>query len=266
MNMSERPLYFFLHIPKTGGSSFGVVLNRVYQPERIKVYQKQSNDENWEAIRHTLSQEALSYDMLQAHVPKFGIHEFSPRPMRYVTILRDPVARIISDYYYILRTTTHRRHDEFKRFGSLEDALPYVGANLQTRVISGSVARGTPVTAADLVIAKRNLEEHFAVVALLERFDESLILMRHLLGWSSLVMTPPHKNVATNRPSSVSDAELKLAAELNQYDQELYNFANNLMDRRIREVGLPYWRDRLIVQARRKFYSLRQAVKNALLR
>jgi hypothetical protein len=211
-----------------------------------------------------VAQGAEGYEMLQGHFTQFGVHQFSTRPMKYITILRDPVDRIISYYYHIIRSARHPQHEEIKRFSNLEEALPFVGADLQTRVLSGTARPGSPLTPNDLAAAKRNLEEHFAVVALLERFDESLILMRHALGWQKLMITPPLKNVATNRPHEVSESALKLAADLSRYDQELYAFANTLMDRQIRQIGLPYWRDRIEMQGRRTFYRFRMGVKQAL--
>src|SRR5438045_9763500 len=43
----------------------------------------------------------------------YGIHEFLPQGATYITMLRDPVARLLSTYYFILRRPLHPLHRTF---------------------------------------------------------------------------------------------------------------------------------------------------------
>jgi hypothetical protein len=43
---------------------------------------------------------------------RFGLHKFFPQPCTYITILRDPVDRVISLYYFILRNPDNAVHNE----------------------------------------------------------------------------------------------------------------------------------------------------------
>ena len=264
MANKQKPLYFFLHIPKTGGTSIAKVLNRLYRSRYIPL-ENGTNEENRIAVINILKNEPNRYDVIGGHVGGFGIHEGSQRPVRYLTILRDPGARAISLYYMIMRVKTHRRHAQFQQYGSIEEGLTHIGSNLQTRVLAG-IPKDTVVTAEHLELAKRNIEEWFDAVAILERFDESLILMRRALGWKTLVIAPPHENAGKNRPKALPESVIQLANDLNAYDTELYEFANALMDKRIRELGFTYRSDALQVWARREFRTFKATVKKRLKR
>ena len=132
----------------------------------------------------------------------YGVHEHIPQPTDYITVLRDPIARVVSMYNYILRRPQHRLHDEVAGSGmGLEEfarRCPDAGIdNQQTRLISGRGAGEVlsrdsgPVatsglhprsSAGDLEQAKRNLDD-FLLVGLTERFDETFIVLRRMLGW-----------------------------------------------------------------------------------
>ncbi len=44
----------------------------------------------------------------------YGIHEFLPQGGTYITMLREPVARLLSTYSFILRRPLHRSHRKLK--------------------------------------------------------------------------------------------------------------------------------------------------------
>src|SRR5206468_6211437 len=70
----------------------------------------------------------------------YGLHEFLPQGATYITMLREPVARFLSSYYFILRRPLHPLHWKLKkeRLG-VEDYLRLVTHrhNFQCRLIAG---------------------------------------------------------------------------------------------------------------------------------
>jgi len=52
-----------------------------------------------------------------------------------------------------------------------------------------------------------------------------------------------------------------MARDLNSLDGQLYLFANELLDRRIRELGFTYQRDLMEMRARRMASRLKSAVR-----
>jgi len=162
----------------------------------------------------------------------FGLHNRLSRAATYVTVLRDPVERAISEYYFALTYRLHPEHRMIRRL-SLEEYIrttPY--GNVQTRLLGGGDSSydflSGECTAETLEFARRNLSEHFAVVGLTERFDETLALAKVILGWK--IDRYLHFNVTKGRPPTdhISVSARDLIAERYCYDIELNEYAKRL--------------------------------------
>src|SRR4030095_15973884 len=118
----------------------------------------------------------------------FGAHAFLSQPCTYLTMLRDPVDRVISHYNYVRHQPSHYLYHEACRM-SLRDYVEFCGRqepnNDQTRLLAGerNVPNFGQCSEEMLNIAKRNLADHFAVVGLTEEFDRSLIIMKRVFKW-----------------------------------------------------------------------------------
>jgi hypothetical protein len=190
----------------------------------------------------------------------YGVHRFVPQECEHITILREPVARVISMYQYALRTRRHRLHDELVGSGMGLEEFARTSAdggldNLQTRMISGRKPGERSATAGaqrgawlaprlgkdDLEEAKRNLDR-FLVVGLTERFDESFILIRRALGWRLPMYAT--RNVAEGQTRDPpSEAALELIRERNQLDLELYEHARGLFEAAVAREGPSFRRE-----------------------
>lgn len=233
---SDRTV-IFLHIGKTAGSTLRTILHRnVPASRRLLVQSAQRLDSLRPRRENTLRDFAAHPEerrrrarLIEGHVI-FGIHESVPGPSTYITLLRDPVSLVISQYRYVLRTPTHRLHELVTSEGlSLAD---YVRAgvsletdNSQTRAISGDVSAAFgECSDAMLEAAKSNVETHFSVVGFTERFDETLILLRAAFGWRKLCYMPV--KVSPNRGRDpLPDDTMRQIHEQNRFDVELYRFA-----------------------------------------
>jgi hypothetical protein len=177
--------------------------------------------------------------LVRGHIP-FGVHRELGIQPRYITLLRQPVERVISIYRYIRRDTRHPLHatvcDEGMTLADFmdSDVAQREAVNGQTKQLAGREQNHRDENM--LKSAKRNLET-FAAVGLTERFDESLVLFRRRLRWK--VPLYRSKNVAPDvarvkRPVTEIEACVE---ERNRLDIELYNFARDLFDRRIEAEG-----------------------------
>lgn len=229
--MTERNL-IFLHIPKAAGTTLHSILESRYPADsRISIYDP-------EQAARLIPQLPLAQRerirLLEGHVA-FGLHECLVGQTTYITLLRDPVERIISHYYYVLRMPGHYLYNRVvaDNMGIADYAAAGLSDELdngQVRLIAGVVSADTvPVGACDtglLEIAKRNIEHHFALAGLTERFDESLALMAIQLGWDRI---PPYSNlnVSENKPprSRIDAAARSAIQKANALDCALYDWA-----------------------------------------
>jgi hypothetical protein len=117
--------------------------------------------------------------------------------------------------------------------------------NAQTRIVSG-VWVGPEFGACTrdmLETAKSNLRDHFVVVGLTERFDETLLLLKRQLGWRRHSYT--RHNVTARRPvkRELSEAALGSILSANRLDIELYRYAKELFDEQVRQQGPSFTRE-----------------------
>lgn len=87
--------------------------------------------------------------------------------------------------------------------------------------------------------AKSNLRQHFAAVGLTERFDESVALFGHALGWSQL-LGYESRNRSQNRPlhDTISREVLNKVEADNALDIALYQYAQGLFGEQRERYGL----------------------------
>lgn len=236
----EKSIVLFLHIPKSAGMTLRRILKRQYG-----WYANLTVDSNeFEEKFATLSERKKKrLQAVKGHF-SFGIHKQIPRPSTYITLLRDPVERVISFYYYVSRNPGHYLYDKVRSQGISLDA--FVSCELKTELENGQtrmlvrredIALGADVTRDVSELAKKNLREHFTVVGPVESFDETLVLMKLAFDWSMPFYT--RENVTRKRTlkESVSSMTLNVIRERNKYDIEMHAYAKELLKKQIEREG-----------------------------
>ena len=251
---SEKSV-IFLHIPKVGGTTVNKIINRQYKPNTI--YRVRDDDSRHKRIQDCVdefkvlpSSEKEKIKVVMGHMG-FGLHNFLPQPSVYITLLRDPVERTISYYYYVLRRPNHYLYQKVtSEKMSLKDCI-HAGIsieldNSQTRIIaatkgdSDSLIPFGQCNVEMLERAKKNLQEYFIGVGLVESFDKSLLLFKKLLNWNNIFYIK--RNVTKNRPlkSDFSQETLNLIQKQNEFDLELYRYAAELFNEQVAQQGLSF--------------------------
>jgi hypothetical protein len=223
----------FIHIPKTAGSTLRPIMDRHYP--RPVICKLDFLPRDLDAFLRLPEQARSRIRVMQGHFP-FGLHKHLSVPADYLTILRDPVNRIISMYYWIHGNQEHVLNT-LVRSMSLRDFADSgfeITANHQTSLISGLTANSVDDA---LAVAKKHLQGEITAFGLNERFDESLLLFKKRLGWKHVFYS--RRNVTKSRPrrSEVPDAVLDLIQKHNSLDLELYEFARRAFDETIRALG-----------------------------
>jgi hypothetical protein len=227
-------MLIFLHLPKTAGKTLLGIIERQYSSQAVlSLYSSMFREELKMMPRDQIERRQL----MMGHF-YFGVHLLLPGLSTYLTMLRDPVDRIISHYYFVRSDPTHYLHPLSRQLG-LED---YVMAcdrlepnNDQTRLLAGQeyLTDSGEWTPEMLPIAKQNLRDHFSFVGITEEFDRSLLLMKHLFGWK--IPFYLSKNVTRNRPhkEKISKETLGIIQAYNKLDMELYSYGKVLFQKQL---------------------------------
>ncbi len=258
--MSEtrsRPVVF-IHIPKTAGKTLAKVIESQYPAEAIYEIHAEHQAASIEEFRALPAERRDRIQLLRGHFG-FGLHVYLRQPATYITMLRDPIERLISHYYYVrgyierggnlsgrtwLQEAASMTLDEYVSHASSADAR-----NGQTKLLAGEMLGWDPETqsarddASLLEAAQRNLRENVAVVGLTERFDESLMLLKRRLGWGAPYYVKT--NVTSHRPSrhEVPANIVRRIESANLLDLELYATAKQRLEREVRELGPSFARE-----------------------
>ncbi|MEH7237275.1 sulfotransferase family 2 domain-containing protein [Bacillus sp. JJ1562] len=219
-------LLIYLHIPKTAGSTLKHIIRKQYRSGEV-----------WFQTRNQMvpvlgtADKANELKCVGGHY-WFGIHQQFNKPYKYITMLRHPIDRIASEYYYILGRPNHQAYSKVKTMSFMEfiDHFPLKSSNQQTRRISGLIQQP------ELQLAKKNIQNDFIVVGVSEMFDESVFLMKEACNWGDISFTSV--NVTKNRPTLADipkDVVEKLNEE-NKLDLELYNFAKTELVKKIENL------------------------------
>jgi len=267
LDKGRIPLIIFVHIPKTAGRSMNKVLRRQYGQEAcysvgwgpdmpdgpsrhlgVYVGAKLQPGDVWypEGLRSSARRfRALPKDererirVILWHM-SFGLGKHLPLPSTYITLLRKPVERVLSQYYYT--AAPDETPGDADLHVHLSDRLE---PNLQTRMLAGPYADHMdqlPPTEELLEQAKRNLRS-CAMVGLAERFDETLLLLRKAFGWKM----PFYRRVNVNRSrphtDQIAPETLARISADNAIDEELYRFACALFEQQVEAYGPSFRRD-----------------------
>ena len=185
----------FLHIPKCAGTTLNFeIIKKQFKPHEFIFFYDQGTPALIELLKGMSKKEQKKIKCISGHF-YFGVHKyFYVRPATYITILRDPIERIISHYYQVRRWEPHYLYKEvtknnltLKKY--ISNKLSCELNNGQTRILAGldwHVPFGE-CTRELLDKAKKNLEKYFVAVGLTEKFNEFLQLLNLKLGWKTYI-------------------------------------------------------------------------------
>jgi hypothetical protein len=247
----------FLHLARTGGLTLVDILSRNFEADeflRIEMAEVEPSPMGtWShraverALERMSGSEVENLRAVWGHYG-FGIQSHLPKPSACMTILRDPIDRMISAYYYDVH------HVWSVRGGPTPTLDDYVSRkshydlgidNYMTRVL-GSTAGLDPFdgtattenwprpTDADFEAAAANLERCM-IVGVTDSFDETLLILGSDLRWSlsDLVYNPRNASTLKPAPGDIPTSARDKLLHWNQYDAMLVERARAHLARRV---------------------------------
>lgn len=237
------PKVFFLHIPKTAGTTFREILQKHFrgcnvQPSRFVKLKKRGYPHFLYPVE-LAEREIEDCRYLSGHYPFIYRHLLGAN-CQVLTFLRDPVERAISNLNHF-----KLNNNLFKEL-SFEEIYEYVKAsmnNMQVRFLAGrsydndiSLIQSECISERTLDDAIKNLHVCF-LVGISEEFDRSVQLLEKKWQTKLTGKSIPKKNVARKK-IILQDGFLQRIKSDNFYDIQLYNIARKMFRAECAKFGL----------------------------
>ena len=243
-----QPLVIFLHHMKTGGTTLRRIIRRQYPPgAALSVVHRHFDFSSDQFDRVGAAVRERDVRLVQGHIP-FGLHERWQVDATYVTLLREPVDRVVSLYYYMLQQhqadfLQDGRPIGLERFIKSERAIAMEVDNAQTRRLSGLNPEFGRCSREMLDRAREHLHRHFSVVGVTEQFDQTLILLQKTFGWRYPLYTRDNVTRSREKKEALAPGTIELVERYNELDRELYDEARAMLADQIRRHEPEFERD-----------------------
>lgn len=228
--MSEKPKNtIFLHIPKTAGTSFRRILERLYLPEERLNFPGQIP--GMERLNALSDEERADIRLVTGHF-RFGLHQHLTGHSEYITFLREPAERLISYYYYVKQNPKHRIYDLVANLSLYE----FVTTIHRTDVRNAHICMISGIKGEQKVMLENaiaHVEQYFSFVGIVEYFQESLLLFQNEKQLPTSTLYYHVSNRTKNRPKvqELDSKTLTAIQEINAGDYIFYE----LMKKRFKE-------------------------------
>lgn len=251
-----RHRVFFLHVPKTAGTTLIRHLDRHFDPAEICPALTE------EALSRVDPDRLASYRLIHGHF-QYDFARLFPELPAVVTLVRDPVAHVLSHYAH-MRVNDECYPEEFRVNGRslaqvLElDAFRYQFSNVQTRYLGGGPTlsrlrtngfgpewmprfealgvpeKGVPDPRDCLDVARARLAT-FSCIGTTEHLAEFLWQLAYVFGWPPMA-DDVWDNRSADRPrvDALDPRTLAEIETLTALDRELYDFVRTLSRQRFR--------------------------------
>lgn len=225
LDNNENELLLSIHIYKTAGLTFHSIIDRQFSRDELLYPSIQGISRIESQLKKGDDSNILKYKLVHGHFP-FGWHKYFNRPFRYITFLRNPVSRVVSDYKYNKKFSGGHNH-QYAANMTIEEYIDCHQLldmdNGMTRFIAGDFQ--TPfgqLTMDTYNQALYNIDTYFAFVGITERFDDSLLLLGDLLDWKKVYYES--KNVTKKTEVVLDEDVINKIRNNNQYDLLLYTY------------------------------------------
>jgi len=259
--LNENDILYFLHIPKTAGTSITNILENNFNHDKV------FPEVIWPKLIENLPSDFSKYRLIRGH---FGcwIYKLLPKTPVTITILRKPLEQTLSLYAHQLRAfeagdpesiIKHKNEtlgeifeDPKRRLIFTNHQIRNLSLDFDIKALKNALKKEGKLTneirkqhrpklpsqnQEDLLkIAKEHLMG-FAFFGIAEKFEESLFLLYYTFGWFP-VHSVPILNISPERKKikDFSEEAANTVIKLTRFDEQLYEFAEKIFDERFKKM------------------------------
>lgn len=219
----DNDIILFMHIPKTAGMSVGKALQAsfdVFHPVSWANTGKSFREKSRDALY--LRSQSAQRQVLMGHFgwPDVMFWRNQELPIKLATIIRDPLARFVSNYNYNC-SPRHPQHEEFKaRFPRMEAYARKLGYDHQLSTMIGAFY--------SFDHALELVHRYYSFVGTTEHLGSSLAHFRRSHGLKTDLAE--HRENTSSSPAAldeVSDAVRNLVLECSQNDLKFHKLVTS---------------------------------------
>ena len=233
---SEEPLVVFQHIHKTAGTAIRHLLHANYGDDGVEVVgvPRHPSREWFVELKAELGDRFSSLRAVAGHSANYLLPLLRERPAAAFTVVREPVDRVLSRYYFLTRPgwtleelyEGRRKHERSFFNGQARSLLDPLGDT-----------SGIPLLADDPHAREwRERLEHalaaYVVVGTQDRFEESVKALAAIPGLRRRRVYRVRVNRERPAASTIDARTAELIRRHNWLDEELYRLANERLDAR----------------------------------
>ncbi len=253
--LKNDDILYFLHIPKTAGTTFATVLESYFDLDSI------CPEQLWHELLPEKKLNFSKYKLIWGHYG-YCLYQILPKKPIYITMLRDPIEQTISSIEHRIRDPDLRlKHlNEFigktlleiltdsKIKLSTDPQTNYIGLDpdvssmidLSNResIFNFNFAKTLKLTKSktthdDLIKTSIQNLSKFAFVGIAEKFEESLFLLYYTFGWRPMPsLWKLNVTQKKTKRSTLPPEALQKIIDATQLDKKLHEFGVKLFEER----------------------------------
>jgi len=220
----------FDHLPKCGGTSLNRYLGTHYPRRKTFSLDGQNHTLSVNKFKSLSERDRYGYDLIKGHLAHELLDYVHPECLR-VTVLREPLDRIISHYYHAKRSPRHYLHSKIHQSGmGLEE---YATSNLSDELRNWYTTHFSGLSLDDVErrpeesIAKalEVIRKRYDIVGFLDNFSSFLEMLRNQANLRNEYCEYKERvNVTQEREklSHIEESTINKIREVNKIDLVLY--------------------------------------------